>query len=224
MRNETSWTLFDTFLMLMAIAAFGWGCFVLFVPESMFSHSSPAPRLQATQPPPDLAAIKEMVVATPAIAPQPSWTPLRLSSRWKWIVIHHSATFGGTPESIDKYHSTRMENGLAYHFIIGNGNGLPDGVVAVGRRWTEQLDGGHIDGGKIDHEAIGICLIGNFEEAAPTQMQIASLKGLIVFLQDHLSIKPGLIRGHRQMENEATLCPGRFLPIDVLVKTLRSGS
>src|SRR5688572_16965793 len=59
--------------------------------------------------------------------------------RWKYIVIHHSGAEEGSLKSIDRYHreERHMENGLAYHFLIGNGNGMGDGEIAVGNRWKE---------------------------------------------------------------------------------------
>ena len=58
--------------------------------------------------------------------------------RWQYIVIHHSGVDTGTVKAMDKYHREvrHMENGLAYHFVIGNGSGMGDGEIAVGRRWT----------------------------------------------------------------------------------------
>ena len=66
--------------------------------------------------------------------------------RWKYIVIHHSGVDCGTLSGIDRYHreERHMENGLGYHFVLGNGNGMGDGEIGVGPRWTKQLEGGHL--------------------------------------------------------------------------------
>jgi len=64
-----------------------------------------------------------------------------------------------------------MENGLAYDFVIGNGNGMRDGEIAVGRRWIRQLDGGHLASEEQNKVAIGICLVGNFDKHQPTRGQ-----------------------------------------------------
>ncbi|MBM4054820.1 MAG: hypothetical protein FJ264_09150 [Planctomycetes bacterium] len=44
---------------------------------------------------------------------------------WKYIVIHHSASESGCAAEFDKFHREKRhwENGLGYHFVIGNGNG-----------------------------------------------------------------------------------------------------
>src|SRR5579864_1667285 len=47
------------------------------------------------------------------------------------IVIHHSATHGGSAAAFERTHRTRL-GGLAYHFVIGNGSGAPDGAIEVG--------------------------------------------------------------------------------------------
>src|SRR5690606_9137949 len=51
--------------------------------------------------------------------------------RWKYIVIHHSGVNTGSVKSTDRYHreERHMEQGMAYHFLIGNGNGMRDGEI-----------------------------------------------------------------------------------------------
>ena len=60
------------------------------------------------------------------------------SGRWKRIVIHHSGTAEGTIKGMNAYHLNvrHMENGLAYHFVIGNGHGMGDGEIYVLRSET----------------------------------------------------------------------------------------
>lgn len=65
-------------------------------------------------------------------------------SKWRHIVMHHSATANGNAAIFDRYHRhhRRMENGLAYHFIVGNGTDSADGEIEVGDRWRRQIQGG----------------------------------------------------------------------------------
>jgi hypothetical protein len=51
---------------------------------------------------------------------------------------------------------------------------LGDGVIAVGPRWKKQLDGGHLRSAVQNRTALGICLIGNFDEKPPTAKQLAA--------------------------------------------------
>ena len=60
--------------------------------------------------------------------------------KWKGIVIHHSGTKMGSAKGMDRVHreERKMANGLAYHFVIGNGRGMKDGEVYIGNRWKKQ--------------------------------------------------------------------------------------
>jgi hypothetical protein len=55
---------------------------------------------------------------------------------WCYIVIHHSGTTTATLRGMDEYHRVErdMENGLACHSVIGNGQGIADGAIEVGDR------------------------------------------------------------------------------------------
>src|SRR5262245_15118649 len=46
-----------------------------------------------------------------------------LRERWQFIIVHNSGTRQGNARIFDYYHRNvrRMRNGLAYHFVIGNG-------------------------------------------------------------------------------------------------------
>ena len=62
--------------------------------------------------------------------------------------------------------------------MVGTGRGAEDGSVFVGYRWLEQLPGAHTAGPQGDYlnrHAIGICLVGNFDESHPTQTQLRAL-------------------------------------------------
>jgi N-acetyl-anhydromuramyl-L-alanine amidase AmpD len=168
--------------------------------------------------------VRLRIARTPPARPRAAWAPERLSARWRYITVHHSATLGGNARRFDRYHRTErhLENGLPYHFVIGNGNGSADGFVEVGPRWTDQLDGGHVRGGELNRVAIGICLVGNFETHLPSERQIASLKALLNFLLETTGVEEADVLGHRGMPGQTTLCPGRFLPAELVVETRTS--
>ena len=113
---------------------------------------------------------------------RPELTP----GRWKHIVIHHSASTKDSPAIMDRYHRGHgMENGLAYHFVIGgSGSRMDDGEFYIGDRWKNQLQGGHVHSEKLNEESIGICLVGNFNDAPPTPKQMQVLADLIIHLTD----------------------------------------
>src|SRR5262249_38090416 len=66
--------------------------------------------------------------------------------RWQFIVVHNSGTRQGNARVFDYYHRhvRRMQNGLAYHFVIGNGTSTGNGQIEVGDRWRRQINGGHV--------------------------------------------------------------------------------
>jgi len=149
---------------------------------------------------------------------------VKVSSRWKHIVIHHSAVSDGDVKSMDRYHreERHMENGLAYHFVIGNGKRMKDGEIAVGNRWRRQLDGGHLRSGSQNRNSIGICLVGNFDRQKPTARQMESLEVLVLYLMRRCQLGVGSVKTHQQINIIHTRCPGRYFPSKTFVRQLRS--
>jgi len=130
---------------------------------------------------------------------------------WKYIVIHHSSTPGGSAASFDLYHRSRGFDELGYHFVVTNGNGGPDGAVEAGRRWRLQKWGSHTatkSGNEYNNLGIGICVVGDFNASMPTARQLASLTRLVAWLSRAYSISPENVIGHRDAPGAATDCPG----------------
>jgi N-acetyl-anhydromuramyl-L-alanine amidase AmpD len=149
-------------------------------------------------------------------------TPVE-ARKWKFIVIHHSATASGTVQGMDRYHreERHMENGLAYHFIIGNGQGMADGAIEIGKRWMEQLDGGHLASDALNEKSIGICLVGNYDEDEPTKKQLANLEALIDFLLDRCRLRVAAVKTHQQINTLYTRCPGKHFPTKSFLAQLK---
>ncbi len=156
-------------------------------------------------------------------APSPVLAPVLAASRglrvtpgrWSHLVVHHSGVEAGNAKAYDGAHRRRgMENGLAYHFVIGNGRDSEDGLIEVGPRWTRQLYGGHVRSKQMNEHGIGICLVGNFEKRPPGQRQLASLYALIEHLRGEGL--PGSAKAkvtvHRWVDRNHTVCPGRRFP------------
>lgn len=143
--------------------------------------------------------------------------------RWRYIVIHHSAVDTGTLKAMDQYHREvrHMENGLAYDFVIGNGSGMGDGEIGIGQRWTKQLDGGHLASEAQNKIALGICLVGNFDEHKPTARQLASLRALIQALMARCSLTPAAVKTHQQINVIRTRCPGSNFPTSSFLDSLK---
>jgi len=143
--------------------------------------------------------------------------------RWQYIVIHHAAVDEGNAKSLDRYHREirHMANGLAYHFLIGNGNGMKDGEIAVGNRWKKQLDGGHLHSEAQNKIALGICLIGNFDKHPPTRQQMRSLEALVRALMDRCKINASAVKTHQQINVVGTRCPGSKFPTRSFIAELK---
>src|SRR5262249_19612004 len=119
---------------------------------------------------------------------------------WEYILVHHSATDSGSAEIFDASHRRRgMVNGLAYHFVIDNGSaGTKEGFIETGRRWIQQIQGGHCRQLDVNERAIGICLVGDFSYRQPTPKQMDSLVLLIRGLQEQFHIPMENVMGHGQ--------------------------
>ncbi len=136
-------------------------------------------------------------------------------NRWQYIVLHHSATDEGNAESFDRYHreERKWSHGLAYHFVIGNGNGSDNGEIEVGNRWKKQIHGAHTANMDLNQISIGICLVGNFEEDnKPTASQVKSLISLASYFSKRYNIPKSHIVKHSQVLQKGTACPGKNFP------------
>lgn len=133
---------------------------------------------------------------------------------WKRIVVHHSGIKYGNATKYDAAHRRRgMHNGLAYHFLIGNGIDSGNGVIEIGPRWHKQLLGGHVKSYRTNLTAIGICLVGNFEETHPSRRQLDAFTQLMDWLRGEVVPGARKFAGHRELKGEQTICPGKNFPL-----------
>lgn len=141
---------------------------------------------------------------------------------WEYIVVHHSGTSGGSAKVFDYYHSHErgMENGLAYHFVIGNGTDSGDGQIEVGRRWLRQLQGGHLASESLNEISIGICLVGDFSQHRLGPRQTAALIELVKYLRQMMPGRKLKFRLHREINTRPTECPGRLFPAGAIHEIL----
>jgi hypothetical protein len=136
-------------------------------------------------------------------------------ARWKFIIVHNSGTRQGSARVFDYYHRhvRRMKNGLAYHFVIGNGTSTRNGQIEIGDRWVHQLRGGHVHSDYMNNIGLGICLVGDFNRDQPTRAQLEACEELIKYLQERCGAKMQ-VRPHREVNPPrwATDCPGDVFP------------
>jgi hypothetical protein len=142
-----------------------------------------------------------------------------MQRRWQYIVVHNSGTRQGNAAAFDYYHRhvRRMQNGLAYHFVIGNGTSTSNGEVEVGNRWRRQINGGHVHSDYLNNIALGICLVGDFNRDQPTRAQLECCEELIRYLRQRcgkIGNHYAVVRPHREVNPPrwATDCPGDAFP------------
>ena len=139
--------------------------------------------------------------------------------RWRYIVVHNSGTKQGNAAAFEHYHRNvrHMVNGLAYHFVIGNGTSTREGAIEIGNRWHRQLQGGHVHSDYLNNIAIGICLVGDFNNSTPRKGQLDALDELIGYLRrkvGKIQGHPAEVRAHREINPPQwpTDCPGNEFP------------
>jgi hypothetical protein len=139
--------------------------------------------------------------------------------RWRYIVVHNSGTRQGNAAAFEYYHRRvrRMQNGMAYHFVIGNGRSSGDGQIEIGNRWTRQINGGHVHSDYLNNIALGICLVGDLNRDQPTRRQLEATEELIRYLRmrvGKIDRKWAIVKAHREINPPRwpTDCPGDRFP------------
>ncbi len=139
--------------------------------------------------------------------------------RWRYIVVHNSGTRQGSAKAFEHYHRfvRGMPNGMAYQFVIGNGTTTGNGFIEIGNRWHRQIQGGHVHSDYLNNIALGICLVGDFNNDEPTSVQKEALTELIKYLRRRVGKIQGqeaVVRAHREINPPRwpTDCPGNHFP------------
>jgi LysM repeat protein len=189
-------------------------------PTKITSTSSPSKTIPAPPPSSPKPATRELIFIEPARAQIDA--PKDRLRNWEYIVVHHSGTSGGNAKIFDYFHrQTRgMENGMAYHFVIGNGSDSGDGQIEVGSRWLQQKQGGHLASESLNEIAIGICLVGDFSTHRLGPRQTASLIELVQYLRKLQPDSKLKFRLHREINTKPTECPGKLFPSSAIHEIL----
>ena len=138
--------------------------------------------------------------------------------RWTHIMIHHSATEDGATFSwsaIRRFHMTDPDhrwNDIGYHA----------GVELVGKDYEalfgRPMDriGAHCPQGEMNRKALGICIVGNYDAAAPPKAALEVLRDrLLRPLMRTYGIQPQNVVFHRDY-NPAKTCPGTAFTKEIL--------
>lgn len=125
------------------------------------------------------------------------------------LVVHHTA--GSMPadekaereemRSIQRAHFANGWSDIGYNYVI-----MPSGRVYEGRGFG--IRGAHTE----DHnrQTIGVSFAGNYEVRKPTRASIRAYRQLVRRLREHGAVVKR-VRGHKDMPDQATACPGKHL-------------
>jgi hypothetical protein len=187
-------------------------------PEGLRPVEIPAPPAATAPPAPPAPApagprAAWSAAADPDLALLPAEVAVESPRAWGVIVVHHSATARGSAKVFDAWHRQKGWDGIGYDFVVGNGSDTGDGEIEVTFRWREQREGAHAKGW--NDLAVGICLVGNFEETDPTPAQREALVRLVRHLRRRFQVPPERVVGHGSLN--PTLCPGKRLDMKRLV-------
>lgn len=154
--------------------------------------------------------------------PAPSYQ--RVETNVRHVIVHHSAgsntntDYANTVRNIYLFHTQdRGWSDIGYNFLIGQ-----DGSIFQGRSFgdssldSDDIRGAHFCGS--NSGTMGICMMGNFNTAVPSDTSVTSLTRLISWKLQKESLQPfedyahpansslSVIAGHRN--GCATECPG----------------
>ncbi|RKY17427.1 MAG: hypothetical protein DRQ55_15835 [Planctomycetota bacterium] len=129
------------------------------------------------------------------------------------ITVHHTAMArprpglgGATMRSIQSYHQdVRNWADIGYHFLID-----PEGGIWEGR--ALRVQGAHAGSDK-NRGNVGVCLMGNFDEASVPAAQAQALDRLLDTLRARFSLGASDVFPHSRFK--LTACPGRSLSVIV---------
>ncbi len=131
--------------------------------------------------------------------------------RWRYIVIHHTASDIGDMEFYKRFHvEERGWSNIAYHFIINNGwKDTTVGQVEESELWKERRANLSTRQWYANYFGIAVVMVGNIEAHPPPPLQKEALVTLLTNLSRDYGIPPERIIGHREIQN--TACPGKHL-------------
>jgi N-acetylmuramoyl-L-alanine amidase len=161
-------------------------------------------------------------ILIPYAAPARPVIPLFPSRKWKYIIIHHTATDQGSALLLDESHKNRGWKSLGYDFLINNGTqGKPDGHIEASLRWIHQEDGAHCKASGMNHKGIGIAIVGNYSHEKPSRKQLDTLVYTVNVLKKYYNIPTRNIMGHRDVPGAQTECPGNSFPWQEFISRIK---
>ena len=181
-----------------------WVAFFVFIPSALFILTLTNPQNSNGKVINALVAIGERPTEDPV------FSQVESLHDWTTIVIQHLGQPSGVVSRIERDHKMKGLNGIGYHFVIGNGNGLGDGLIHVGYRWIDQLPAARPTQSSMwDASTISICLVGNGDRRPFTDTQMRHLTRLVQRLQQELSIPSQSVLLASDISN-SSVSPGQY--------------
>ncbi|MBU3130949.1 peptidoglycan recognition protein family protein [Clostridium gasigenes] len=130
----------------------------------------------------------------------------------KNIIIHHTHNPELTLITTHKLHQEKFKwAGVGYNYLIEK-----DSTIFEARG---MYIGAHAKGHNA--VAIGIALVGNFDEFLPSSEQLELLIELCTYFMFKYDIEPNKVLGHRELEGVTKSCPGSKFNMDEFRELLK---
>ena len=142
--------------------------------------------------------------------------------KWRYIVIHHTASEWSSLKRIDRYHRKKFNDpdGIEYHFLIGNGKKSGRGEIEIAR-WKLQKRAIHLFKPEGAPDGIAISLIGNLHERKIYKGQYEALLNLVETLMRKEQIPIEKVTSHTRVDGNLTVCPGKKFPFKRFIRDLK---
>lgn len=128
----------------------------------------------------------------------------RLPSR---LVIHCSATDDGPKMdslAIKDYHLSLGWDDIGYHFLLEK----VGGKLMLVRGRSPRYEGAHCRAAGRNHDSIGFCIVGDFDEEPPSQELFNAAAKAVALICFAYGIPSYRVSAHREWELSKT-CPGK---------------
>lgn len=137
------------------------------------------------------------------------------------IVLHCSGTEDSETVSwgaIRRFHTGTLGwDDIGYHYgIEWVGTKY---VLHRGRKYN--VPGAHCKDDHMNWKSVGVCVVGEFDEAAPSAILFDTVTRFLAVLCVVLSIHPTSIYGHREF-NQGKTCPGKMWNLDSVRNVVQS--
>lgn len=128
------------------------------------------------------------------------------------IAVHHAASSKtATPYDFASQHVKKGWPGIGYHLVIEQ-----DGTV----NWCQNLETISYNVGDNNSYIVGVNMVGNFDNYAPTQAQMTSLYAVLRYLMSLLNVPASKVLGHKEFPGQSTACPGKNVSMDAIRQEL----